>query len=219
MHIVIGGYGRVGRFMARDLAKAGHTVSVIDQNPGAFESHEESFQGRKLVGAVFDRETLERAGIAKAGCYAAVTSGDNSNIVSARIAKLTYEVPTVLARIYDPRRAELYRELGIRTISSVEWASAQLLAMIASPNLRSGYQFGEGEVELFEIDAPASLIGRALADFESAGEVRVAAVVRDHRAVVPTPDMQVAAGDRLYLSVAHGAVADFESLLDKEQDR
>jgi trk system potassium uptake protein TrkA len=216
MRIVIGGYGRVGRFMARDLQAAGHEVSVIDRDPMAFESLDDPFRGRKLVGEIFDKETLEKAGIASAGCYAAVASGDNSNVVSARIAKLVYDVPLVLARIYDPRRAELYRELGIRTISSVEWASAQLLAMIASTDLRSGYQFGEGEVELFEMDAPKSLVGWRLPEFEIPGEIRVAAVVRGHAAVVPGPGLTIEPGDRLYISVAHDSIPKLQSMLDKK---
>jgi trk system potassium uptake protein TrkA len=216
MHIVIGGYGRVGKQMARSLTEHGHTVAVIDHSPASFGASDDVFRGQRLVGEVFDRETLELAGIEKADCFAAVTSGDNSNVVSARIARLRYEVPNVLARIYDPRRAELYRELGIHTISSVEWASAQLLAMIASPELQSGYQFGAGEVELFEVDAPRSLFGARLPAFEIPGEIRVAAVVRDHRAIVPAPGLTVEPGDRLYVSVLHESVSKFESMLDKE---
>lgn len=216
MHVVIGGYGRVGRFMAHALEDAGHTVAVIDHDPTAFTVLNDTPKCRRLVGEVFDRETLERAGIAKAGCYAAVTSGDNSNVVSARVAKLTFKVPTVLARIYDPRRAELYRELGIRTISSVEWATAQLLAMIANPRLHSEYQFGEGAVQMIEVEAPLPLIDARFPEFEIPGEIRVSVVVRDHSAIIPVPGMRVERGDRLYVAVARDSIAKFERLIGKE---
>jgi len=215
MHVVIGGYGRVGRFMAHTLEDAGHSVAVIDRDPGAFEVLDDTLKGRRLVGEVFDRETLERAGIAKADCYAAVTSGDNSNVVSARIAKQTFKVPTVLARIYDPRRAELYRELDIRTISSVEWAAAQLLAMIANPRLRSEYQFGEGEVQLIEVEAPVTLVDSRLPEFEHPGEIKVVVVVRDHVPIIPVPGMRVERGDRLYVAVARSAIDKFERVIGK----
>lgn len=215
MHVVIGGYGRVGRFMAHALEHAGHTVAVIDRDPAAFQILGDKLASRRLVGEVFDKGTLERAGIAKADCFAAVTSGDNSNVLSARIAKQTFQVPTVLARIYDPRRAELYRELGIRTISSVEWATAQLLAMIANPGLNSEYQFGEGDVQLLEIEAPLSLIDARLPEFEIPGEIRVAAIVRGHTAVIPVPGMRVERGDRLYVTVARDSIAKFERLIGK----
>ncbi|MDO8964751.1 MAG: TrkA family potassium uptake protein [Coriobacteriia bacterium] len=215
MHIVIGGYGRVGRYLAHSLEAGGHTVAVIDRSLAAFEEFDE-IRGRKLAGMVFDRGTLEQAGIKKADCYCAVTSGDNSNFISARIAKDIYGVASVIARIYEPRRAAIYRDLGIRTISSVEWASAQFLAMIANPDLRSDFQFGGGEVEMYEIDAPKSLYGNRLAEFEIPGELRVASVVRDRAALLPAPGFTVERGDRLYVNVARTSVAKFEQLLDRE---
>lgn len=129
MHIIIGGYGRVGRSLAHELEARGHTVAIMDHDPAAFEEFDE-IRGRKIAGEVFDRETLERAGIAKADCVCAVTSGDNSNFICARVARERYGVKTVIARIYEPRRAYLYRNVGIATISSVEWAMTQFLTSI-----------------------------------------------------------------------------------------
>ena len=131
LRVVIGGYGRVGRYLARMLEFEGHTVSVIDQDPLVFDCDpSEEIMGQKFIGPVFDRDVLEDAGIRDADCFAAVTSGDNSNIVAARTAKEHYRVPQVIARIYDPRRAEIYRGLGISTIASVTWTSTRLLDMV-----------------------------------------------------------------------------------------
>jgi len=129
MHIVIAGYGRVGRSIAREFEARGHSVAVIDRNDAAFEPFD-GLRGRKFTGEAFDRSTLVRAGIEKAGCFCATTSGDNSNFVSARVAKEHFGVEKVIARIYEPRRAEIYRNAGIDTISSVDWATHQFLDRI-----------------------------------------------------------------------------------------
>lgn len=152
MHVVIGGFGRVGRFLAHMLERDGHTVAVIDRNPEVFEEFGEEVKGRKLTGAVFDKATLIKAGIEKADCYAAVTSGDNSNIVSARVAREHFKVPHVVARIFDPRRAVLYERLGIPTISSVQWSSSVLLAMILNPDLPLK--------QVYDADALAKFLGK-----------------------------------------------------------
>jgi Trk K+ transport system NAD-binding subunit len=126
MHIVIAGYGRVGRSIAREFEERGHSIAVIDRSDAVYETTD-GLKGRKLTGEAFDRETLLRAGIEKAGCFCATTSGDNSNFVSARVARDHFHVPQVLARIKEPRRAEIYRTAGIDTISPVEWATNQFL--------------------------------------------------------------------------------------------
>lgn len=126
MHIVIAGYGRVGRSIAQEFEERGHTVAVIDRSDAVYEMSD-GLKGRKLTGEAFDRETLLRAGIEKAGCFCATTSGDNSNFVSARVARDNFGVQQVLARIKEPRRAEIYRAAGIDTISPVDWATRQFL--------------------------------------------------------------------------------------------
>lgn len=126
MHIVIAGYGRVGRSIAQEFEDRGHTVAVVDRSDSVYEMSD-GLRGRKLTGEAFDRETLLRAGIEKAGCFCATTSGDNSNFVSARVARDHFGVQQVLARIKEPRRAEIYRTAGIDTISPVEWATRQFL--------------------------------------------------------------------------------------------
>jgi trk system potassium uptake protein len=215
MHVVIGGYGRVGRFLAHMLEADGHTVAVIDHSPVCFEEIDD-ISGQKFDGEVFDREALTKAGIQRADCFAAVTSGDNSNIVSARIARETFGVANVLARIYDPRRAELYRELGIRTISSVEWASSRLLDMITRPGVPSECRVGGGEVDMVQVTVGPAGNGRRVADAERAGESRIASIVHEGVARVPEPDMTLAEGDRLYAAVALGSFDSFKQLLGME---
>lgn len=218
MHVVVGGYGRVGRYIAHMLEQQGHTVSAVDRDPGAFEEFDD-IRGQKLVGPVYDRATLIAAGIQDAGCYAAVTAGDNSNIVSARIAKEHFGVANVVARIYDPRRAELYREMGIRTVSSVEWAASRILRMIGDPGQLSEYQFGEGEVELLELEVPSRAVEKRVAEVEVAGEFRVVAIVREHAALVPGPQERFKPRDRVYAAVRSGSVDRFRDILGVKGER
>jgi trk system potassium uptake protein TrkA len=214
MHVVIGGYGRVGRILAHMLEYEGHSVSVIDHDPHVFDEDEgEAIMGGKFVGPVFDREVMEDAGIRDADCFAAVTSGDNSNIVAARNAKEYYRVPRVVARIYDPRRAEIYRGLGISTIASVTWTSARLLDYISHPDIHSDYQFGNGEVKMYEIELPAGLEGRSVLDLDVAGEINVAAIVREGAAMIPASGGTFAKGDVLFVNVLNESTEKLERLL------
>jgi trk system potassium uptake protein TrkA len=214
LHVVIGGYGRVGRFLAHMLEFEGHTVSVIDQDPLVFDcSDGEDILGQKFVGPVFDRDVLEDAGIEDADCFAAVTSGDNSNIVAARTAKEVYRVPRVIARIYDPRRAEIYRGLGISTIASVTWTSTRLLDMITHPELHSEYQYGNAEVEMVEVELPATLAGKTVADLTVPGEVAVASIVRAGRAILPIEGSAFEKDDTLFINVLRESADKLERLL------
>lgn len=212
MHVVIGGYGRVGRILAHMLEYEGHSVSVIDQDPHAFDESDD-IMGGKFVGQVFDRDVMEEAGIRDADCFAAVTSGDNSNIVAARNAKEYYRVPRVIARIYDPRRAEIYRGLGISTIASVTWTSARLLDLITHPDMHSDYQFGNGEVKMYEVELPAGLEGRSVLDLDVPGEIRVASIVREGEAMLPASGVTFQKDDVLFLNVLNESTEKLERLL------
>ncbi len=214
MHVVIGGYGRVGRYLARMLEFEGHSVSVIDHDPLAFEDADgDEILGSTFVGPVFDRDVLEAAGIREADCFAAVTSGDNSNIVAARTAKEHYRVPRVIARIYDPRRAEIYRGLGISTIASVTWTSARLLDMVTHPDLHSEYQYGNAEVEMVEVALPAGLEGKGPDDLEVPGEIGLAVVVREGLAILPSSGITFRKDDILFLNVLRESTGKLERLL------
>lgn len=215
MHVVLGGYGRVGRYLAKMLEYEGHSVAVIDHTPYAFEDSE--MLGRQIVGEVFDRDALEEAGIKDADVFAAVTSGDNSNVVSARIAKEFYRVPRVIARIYDPRRAEIYREMGVPTVASVTWASTRLLGLISHPESHSEYQYGNGEIEMVEFTAPVDLVGRKLSEFEVPGEIRVSAIVRGGSAIMPDRSVVFEKDDRVYVNVVRESMGTLERLLGTKE--
>jgi trk system potassium uptake protein len=214
LHVVIGGYGRVGRYLARMLEFEGHSVSVIDQNPIVFECDPaEEIMGQKFIGTVFDRDVLEEAGIRDADCFAAVTSGDNSNIVAARTAKEQYRVPRVIARIYDPRRAEIYRGLGISTIASVSWTSTRLLDMVSHPDLHSDFQFGNGEVEMMEVELPAGLIGKSVSEILVPGEISLSTIVREGQALLPVDGSTFQKDDVLFVNVLRESAEKLERLL------
>jgi trk system potassium uptake protein TrkA len=218
MHVVIGGFGRVGRSLAHLLETEGHTVAVIDHNRAVFDEGDFDLKGLKLTGEAFDRETLVKAGIERAGAFAAVTSGDNSNIVSARIARERFNVPTVVARIFDPRRAAIYARLGIATITSVRWSSSQLLAMILEPGMRMDAVYGGGEVLTVHLDAPTRLTGRRVVDVDLPGRILVTSIVRDGVASVPHGRDVLSKGDRVYLTVTRDALGELKELFELEQE-
>jgi trk system potassium uptake protein TrkA len=199
MHVVIGGFGRVGRYLAHMLEEDGHTVAIIDRNQAAFDEYGEDLKGRKITGEVFDRETLLRAGIEHADAFAAVTSGDNSNVVAARVARERFAVPTVVARIFDPRRAVIYQRFGIPTISSVQWSVGRLFQLIVKPDLRAERVFGGGEVVVVEAKVPGQFVGQPVAALAKDGAYSVTTLVRNGVAVLPD-SLTLEATDRLYLT-------------------
>jgi trk system potassium uptake protein TrkA len=218
MKVIIGGYGRVGRQLASMLEFEGHTVTVIDKNPLAFEDPDsQKLLGRKIVGMVYDRGVLEDAGIADADCFAAVTAGDNSNIVAARIAKEIFRVPRVVARIYDPRRAEIYQGLGVSTVAAVSWTGARLLDLLSHPELRSVRQFGNGEVELMELEIPAWLDGHLLEELEIPGEIDVVSIVREGRARIPSSGFVFRKNDVLSIGTLRESADKLERLLGTKE--
>jgi trk system potassium uptake protein len=212
MHVVIGGYGRVGRSLAHELESQGHTVAVIDRSAEVFEEFQ-VLEGRRLAGEAFDYDTLIKAGIERAGAFAAVTSGDNSNIVAARVARERFNVPLVVARIFDPRRAAIYEQFGIPTVSAVQWSASRLLTLLLEPKARSDYAFGQGEVLLLEIEAGEELSGKRVLDIELPRVLSVVSVERKSKALLLTDIDQIEVGDRLYLAVVRESVHELRKLL------
>ena len=201
MHVVVVGCGRVGSGLARMLEETGHTVAIVDRQEKAFRRLPEGFAGRKVVGVGFDRDRLTEAGIEEAGALAAVTNGDNSNILVARIARETYGIDKVVARIYDPRRAAIYERVGIATIATVQWATERVLRRIVPDSGDVEWIDPTARVVLVERLAPAALVGRKLAELEDTGLARAVAVSRLGVSQVPTPSLIVQEGDVLYLAV------------------
>ncbi len=178
MHIVVVGCGRVGSELAGLLEKSGHTVSIIDKRPTAFRRLPTGFGGAQIVGFGFDRDTLIEAGIERAGALAAVTSGDNSNILSARVARETFEVDRVVARIYDPRRAVIYQRLGIPTVATVSWTTDQVLRRLLPGAHPADWTDASGQVSLVERNLPAAWAGRKLSGLVEPGRFQLVSLTR-----------------------------------------
>ena len=215
MHVVIAGCGRVGSELATNLERLGHSVAVIDKTPKAFERLKADFNGRKVVGFAFDREILEEAGIKDAQAFASVTSGDNSNILSARVTKEHYRVPQVVARIYDPRRAQIYQRLGIQTVATVRWTTDQILRSLFPDEIPVEYTVDNGEVVITSVPAPSELIGKNVVDVDRDGRRKVVAVSRFGVPRVPDARLTVQEGDILHVSIVRGDVGDLPEEMKK----
>ncbi len=206
MHVVIGGCGRVGAEMTFSLTRKGHSVSVIDKDRRAFERLPPGFEGKTLVGLTFDRVTLEAAGIKEAGAFIAVTNGDNSNIVSARIAREFYRVDKVVARIYDPRRAAIYRRLGISTVASVQWTSGEIYDTIFGGFEHADMAFGGGDMILVRLEIPANLAGRSTDFLSEGGQALVVAINRMGKTTLPKSGGTFQEGDVAHVVILRDGI-------------
>lgn len=193
------GCGRVGSTLARSLEERNHTVSVIDSNPDAFRRLGASFNGDKVTGYGFDRTVLRKAGINRADAFAAVSSGDNSNIIAARVARETFDVATVVARIYDPGRAEVYQRLGITTVATVKWTADQVLRRLVPVGAEPTFRDPSGTIRLDEVAAPRAWVGRRTIDLQQQATVRIAWIDRLGEGMLPTRETVVQQGDVLHL--------------------
>ncbi|HTJ75718.1 MAG TPA: TrkA family potassium uptake protein [Acidimicrobiales bacterium] len=214
MHVIVVGCGRVGRDLAMALDRDGHTVNVIDKDRNAFHELPESFGGKAVLGFGFDRDHLEQAGIREADALAAVTNGDNSNILTARIARETYEVDHVVARIYDPRRAVIYRQLGIATVAAVAWTTDQVLRRLSPDISVSEWTDASGTVSLLERSLPDSWAGRKLSELDEGSRFRLVALTRGGEARLWGPELVGQEGDILHLMVRREAQTELEARLD-----
>jgi trk system potassium uptake protein TrkA len=201
VYIVVMGCGRVGSSIARNLERLGHSVAIIDQNPAAFRRLGPDFQGDQVTGVGFDRHTLVRAGIERAGAFAAVSSGDNSNIISARVARETFNVPHVVARIYDPKRAEVYERLGIPTVATVPWTSHRLLSLLLGDKHIEDWRDPSGSVALVQVAVSDGWVGRRVSEFEGVTGARVAFLTRFGKGMLPTSSTVVQDGDLVHVLV------------------
>lgn len=197
--MVILGCGRVGSLLADRLDESGHSVSIIDQDAQAFRRLSGRFSGSTVKGIGFDRETLESAGIERAHAFAAVSSGDNTNILAARVARETYGVEHVVARIYDPRRAEVYQRLGIPTVATVSWTAGQIMRRLIPQDALEEFRDASGRLSLAEMPAHASWYGHAVLDIESATGARVGFVTRMGSGLLPHADMVLQDGDLVHV--------------------
>ncbi|MGR4882378.1 potassium channel family protein [Streptomyces sp. LARHCF249] len=199
MHIVIMGCGRVGSALAQTLEQQGHTVAVVDQDPTAFRRLGAGFGGRRVTGVGFDQDTLREAGIEEAGAFAAVSSGDNSNIIAARVAREMFGVENVAARIYDPKRAEVYQRLGIPTVATVRWTADQMLRRLLPSGAEPLWRDPSGGVQLAEVHASPAWIGHKVSKLQEETGVRVAFLTRLGEAMLPTSATVLQEGDLVHV--------------------
>lgn len=199
--------------MARSLEESGHSVAVVDRRPKAFERLPDGFSGKTIVGVGFDRDRLIAAGIEEATALAAVTNGDNSNILVARVARETFGIERVVARIYDPRRAKIYERLGIPTIATVEWATERVLQRVLPDRLNSDWIDASAKVLLIERPVPSQWGGKKVADLDVLGHSRVAAITRLGQGSVAGPDTVLQDGDVLHVVVNGDSIEMFDTHL------
>ncbi len=199
---MIMGCGRVGSTLAHILEDNGHSVAIIDRDPQAFRRLRAGFRGRRVTGVGFDRGVLIDAGIESAAAYVAVSSGDNSNIISARVARETFGVDNVVARIYDPRRAEVYQRLGIPTVATVRWTADQVMRRILPEGAEPLWRDPTGTVVLAEVTVNPAWIGTRVVDLEARARIRAAFLNRMGEAVVITGSTMVQDGDVLHVIAA-----------------
>jgi trk system potassium uptake protein len=201
VHVVVVGCGRVGSSLSLALLDLGHTVAIIDRRPSAFARLGEDFAGQTVEGIGFDRDRLIEAGIEQATAVAAVTSGDNSNVLVARVARENFGIERVVARIYDPRRATIYQRLGLPTVATVAWTTDRVLRRLLPSSTPPEWTDPTAKVCLVERVMPDAWAGQPLGDLEEAVGARVVGVGRLGSALVPSGDTVGQQGDLLYIAV------------------
>ncbi|HEX8003405.1 MAG TPA: TrkA family potassium uptake protein [Mycobacteriales bacterium] len=215
MHVVIMGCGRVGSTLALRLEQLGHTVAIIDRDPNAFRRLAKDFRGRSVVGVGFDRETLVEAGIEEAEAFAAVSNGDNSNIIAARVAREQFGVEHVAARIYDPRRAEVYQRLGIPTVATVRWTADQMLRRLLPAAADDEWADPTGYVSVVQLDYAPAWVGQRYASLEHATGTRIACLTRLGVGQLPARDTVIQEGDIVHFALERSRLAEVEKVVSQ----
>ena len=215
MRVIIMGCGRVGSELSLKLIEGGHDVTVIDKKPTAFIKYPPGDKAKQMVGLGFDRDVLEAAGIKEANAFVAVSSGDNSNIVSARVALEHFHVPKVIARIYDPRRAEIYERLNIPTVATTTWGIKQIQLMLFHDRQEVRESLGGGDLVRARVPVPPHLVGKAATSLNVPGQLLVAAVSRGGGGFIPTDDSTLQEGDYLGVIMAKDGMDLLDSVLEE----
>ena len=214
MKIIVVGLGRMGTGLSLNLAKKGHQVIVIDKDFEALDSLGKNFNGEKVEGSGFDKDTLNKAKIDRVDALVACTDSDEINAVIARMAKNIYRVPKVIARLYDPKKADIYRRLGIQTISTTSWGIERATEIITFNHLDSVYEMGIGMFNLVRIEIPSLLVGHMVNEITVLGEIQVVSINRAGKTFIPSYGSIFETEDVLYISVIVSATDKLKSMLD-----
>jgi len=209
------GCGRVGSTLARSLEERNHTVSVIDSEPDSFRRLGPEFNGDKVTGFGFDQAVLEKAGIRRAEAFAAVSSGDNSNIIAARVARETFGIDQVVARIYDPGRAEVYQRLGITTVATVKWTADQILRRLLPAGAEPDFRDPSGTIRVDHMAVPDVWIGQRTIHFQEQTKSRIAWIDRLGEGMLPTRDTIIQEGDLVHLVIREENAGHAYAVIDK----
>ncbi len=213
MKVIIVGCGEMGSGLALNLVKKHHQVTVIDSNPSAFKMLGHDFVGDTIDGIGFDKDVLEHADIRSADAVVACTNSDETNALIGRLSRNIYQVPHVISRLYVPRKAELYRTLGIQTISATTWGIHRVMELLSYDQLDSVLTIGENNVELFRIETPALLIGKTVNEMTIVSETSVVAITRDYQTLLPTMGTVLQQHDIIYIAAQATAVPRLKTLL------
>jgi len=212
MYVIIVGCGRVGAELAKILEKEGHNVVVVDKNPDSFKRLGSTFNGLTIVGNGFTLETLKEAGIEKADALCAVTNGDNTNIMTAQVAKKIFNVPKVIARIYDPQRADIYRSLGIYTVSGTVLFASLIRDKLIEPHF-TGYLIETKELGVLEFNAHEEIVGKSVEEINLPGEFLVVTLIKKKTGtIIPTEETVIEKGDVLIAIVKTSSLKRIKSL-------
>ena len=213
MKVIVMGFGRIGSQVSKLLANQQHDVTIIDHDANAGKRIDPAFKGRVIKGLGFDRKILIQAGIEQAEAFVAASTSDNANIVAARIARNIFHVPRVVARLYDPLRAEIYQRLGLTTVSATNWAAERIYQELTHTDLDVWESFGRGEVSLVHLETPSHLFGRTVSQLNVPGEVMVISIVRKEQAFIPIIGTEFQEGDLINLVVLSSAMERLEEML------
>jgi trk system potassium uptake protein TrkA len=219
MKIIVMGCGRVGSQVSQLLVKLGHEVTVIDHDTNALARLGADFKGRVVHGIGFDRNTLLEAGVETAEAFVAASSSDNANIIAARIARNIFHVPRVVARLYDPLRAEIYQRLGLTTISTTGWGAERIVEVVTHTDLDVIHVFRDGGTSLIRVEIPARLNEHQVIQMNIPGEVMVVAITRNDQTFIPVPGAEFHEGDVVYLTVIPSSMNRLEQLLGIERSQ
>lgn len=217
MKIIVMGCGRIGSQVSQLLVKLGYEVTVIDHDTNALARLGPDFKGKIVRGIGFDRNILLEAGVEMAEAFVAASSSDNANIVAARIARNIFHVPRVVARLYDPLRAEVYQRLGLTTISTTGWGAERIVEVVTHTDLDVIHIFRDGNTSLVRVEIPAQLNGHQVMQMNVLGEVMVIAITRNDQTFIPVSGTEFHEGDVVYLTIIPSSMSRLEELLGIER--
>lgn len=213
MKIIIVGCGRIGSGLAMKLSQSDNEIIVIDQEPLTFKHLSTGFKGKTIAGVGFDREVLLAAGIKRTDSLAAVTSNDEANALTARIASQIFGVPRVVSALHEPRKAEIYRRLGLQVFDPMSWGVNRVADLLSFAPVNVAMSIGNGDVDIMEIEIPALLVGRRVGELTIPGEVSVVSISRGNRSIIPVISTVFEDRDLVHLAVATASVERLKSLL------